>query len=196
MTVRSVGFALAAVLATGSGCGYHFAGMESRLPAEVRTVALGPIANDTREVGLEKILIEALEDEITGRGRLDVVPAGRGDAVLSGKIRSYDTRPVSFTRRDEALQYQLSVIVDLELRKRDDGKVLWKTRGLREIEDYSAVPGVVVTQSSQFQQQTLNARDLGGFTDIQLSEGQRREANERMVEDMSREIYNQMMEDF
>src|SRR5688572_33063692 len=115
MRVRSVGFALAAVLATAPGCGYHFAGTESRLPAEVRTVALGPIANDTREVGLEKILLEALEDEITGRGRLDVVPPGRGDAVLSGKIRSYDTRPVSFTRRDEALQYQLSVIVDLEL---------------------------------------------------------------------------------
>lgn len=191
--MKNLFFVLAVCLA---GCGYQFAGTASRLPEEIRTVAIGPIANGTREIGLEKALIDVLEDEINGRGRLQVAAEGGGDAVLAGTIRSYETRPVAFTRTDEVLQYQASVIVDLELRRSDNGKALWRTRGLREVEDYSAIPGVVVTGSSQFQRQTLNASDLPNFTDIQLSEGQRREANERLLESIGREIYNQMMEDF
>jgi hypothetical protein len=94
------------------------------------------------------------------------------------------------------LQYQISVSVDMELRRRDNGKLLWKTIGQREVQDFSAVPGVVVTSSSQFSQQTVNANDLNQFTDISLSESTQREANERLIESLSRELYNQMMEDF
>jgi len=54
----------------------------------------------------------------------------------------------------------------------------------------------VVTSSSQFQQNTVNAKDIPQFTDIQLSESQRRQANEALVESLARDIYNSMMEDF
>ena len=185
-----------AVSASASACGYGFAGTGSRLPDEVRTVSLGPIANRTREVGLEKLFLEALEDEVSIRGRLDIAPRGEGDAVLTGSLVHYETRPVAFNSRDEALLYQAVLTVDLELRRRADSKLLWQTRNYRATEDYSAVPGVVVTSSSRFQKQTLNPGDLGLFTDIQLSEGQRREANERLLENLVRETYNQMMEDF
>lgn len=183
-------------LLLGAGCGYHFAGTGNRLPSDVRTVSLGPIRNTTREIGIEKQLLESLEDEVSARGRLEVVPQGQGEVLLTGIVRDYVNRPVSFSARDEALQYQASVIVDLELRRRDNGKLLWKAVGQRETQDYSAVPGVVVTSSSQFQSSTLNAGDVNQFTDIQLAEGQRREANERLIETLARELYNQMMEDF
>ena len=190
-------FAAAVLLAfAASGCGYGFAGTGSRLPAEIKTVSLGPIANGTREVGLEKRFLESLEDEVAIRGRLDVVPRGEGDAVLTGSLVNYETRPVAFNSRDEALQYQAVLTIDLELRRRADAKLLWQTRNYRSVEDYSAVPGVVVTSSSRFNKQTLNPGDLGLFTDIQLSEGQRREANDRLLENLVREVYNQMMEDF
>ncbi|MGH7858389.1 MAG: LPS assembly lipoprotein LptE [Candidatus Binatia bacterium] len=184
-------------LAVGSaGCGYGFAGAVSRLPEDVHTISLGPIENQTRELGLEKAFLESLEDEIALRGRLEIVPPGQGDVILAGSIRAYGSHPVAFNSRDEALQYQLSVIVDMTLRRTSDQKLLWKTQGLREIQDYSAVPGVVVTSSSRFQRSTLNPQDLGRFTDIQVSEGQRREANERLIETLARNVYNQMMEDF
>lgn len=190
-------FAVAgACLWLGSGCGYHFAGVGNRLPADVRTISLGPIQNTTREIGIEKQLLESLEDEVSSRGRLEVVPVGQGEVVLSGIVRDYGNRPVAFNAQDEALQYQASVSVDLELRRRDNGKLLWKTVEQRETQDYSAVPGVVVTSSSQFQRNTLNAQNVGQFTDIQLSEGQRRQANEALIEALARELYNQMMEDF
>jgi lipopolysaccharide assembly LptE-like protein len=189
-------FAVGACLWLLSGCGYRFAGTGNRLPTDVHTIGFGPVRNSTREVGIEKQFLEAFEDELVSRGRLSVVPANESDVVLSGTVRDYQSRPVAFSSNDVVLQYQASVAVDLELRRRDNGKLLWKTIGQRETQDYSAVPGVVVTSSSQFQRQTLNAKDLGQFTDIQLSEGQRREANEKLIETLSREVYNQMMEDF
>jgi Lipopolysaccharide-assembly len=183
-------------LLLASGCGYRFSGTGNRLPPEIRTISFGPIQNTTREVGLEKQLLESLEDEVTSHGRLDIASAGKGDAVLTGVVRDYGTRPVAFSANDEALQYQASVTVDLDLRRRDNGKLLWKAVGQRQTQDYSAVPGVVVTTSSQFQRTTLNAANVGQFTDIQLSESQRRQANEALLENLARDIYNQMMEDF
>jgi outer membrane lipopolysaccharide assembly protein LptE/RlpB len=188
------GAALAILLS--SACGYNFAGTGSRVPEDVKTVSLGPIQNETRELGIEKALLESLEDEVSSRPRLKVVPIGQGEATLSGIVRYYIARPTSFSSQDEALEYQVTMAVDLELRRTDNGKLLWKGVNVRESQSYSAVPGVVVTTSSQFQRTTLNAQNVNQFTDIQLSEGQRREANERLVELLSRDIYNQMMEDF
>jgi hypothetical protein len=184
------------ILWLAAGCGYNFAGTGNRLPPEIHTITLGPIQNMTREVGIEKALLEALEDEVASHGRLVPVTTHDGDAELTGSVREYNSRPVSFSSRDEALQYQISMSVDLELRRRDNGKLLWKTIGQREVQVFSSVPGVVVTSSSQFSQQTVNANNLQQFTDIQLSESSKREANERLIESLSREVYNQMMEDF
>ena len=188
--------AMAALLGSLSACGYHFAGTGNRLPADIHTISFGTLQNATREVGINKQLREALEDEIASHRRLQIVDAGMGDAVLSGIVRDYNSRPVAFSANDEALQYQAAISVDLELRRRNDGKLLWKTVGQRETQDYSAVPGTVVTSSSQFQQSTVNAKNIPQFTDIQLSESQRRQANEVLIETLARDIYNQMMEDF
>jgi len=193
---RSMSSVLALVTLAAAGCGYRFAGTGNRLPVDVHTIGFGPVRNATREVRIEKQFLEAFEDEVSARGKLKVVPASEADVVLSGAVRDYLSRPVSYSRNDVVLQYQATVAVDLELRRRDNGKLLWKTIAQRETQDYSAVPGVVVTSSSQFQQNTVNAADLGQFTDIQLSESQRREANEKLIETLAREVYNQMMEDF
>lgn len=187
---------LLALLLVLSSCGYHFAGAISRLPDDVQSISLGPIANRTAEVGIERELLEALEDEISLRGRLAIAPRGRADVELTGSIRGYENRPVAFNNRDEALQYQVAVSVTLALRRRGTRELLWKASDLREVEAYSTIPGVVVTSSSAFQQGSMRAENLGQFTDIQVSEGQRREANERVIEQLTRSIYNQMMEDF
>ena len=42
----------------------------------------------------------------------------------------------------------------------------------------------------------MNANNLQQFTDISLSESTQREANERLIASLSRDVYNQMMEDF
>ena len=190
-----------------SACGYHVTGDHVGLPVDVRSISIGKIENQSREFGFEKSLGFALEREIVIRHQLKLEQEpGAGEAVLSGKIRDIRVRPVGFNAGDQAVQYELLLIVDLMLTRQTDGKVVWQTRDLREIEEYAASAAVVVTSSSQFQQGTLNrqdlenpqfaSRDVSRPVSIPLAETERRSALDRLVQDAVRDIYNQMIEDF
>lgn len=196
MNVRALAVLLSVVFA---GCGYHVAGEKISLPDDVHSVSVGRIENHSREHGLEKTLAFALEREVHVRQhlRMEEDPAG-GDAVLSGTIRDVRVRPVAFDANDQAVQYEIAVVMDLTLARQSDGHVLWQVHGLRETDEYSASSRVVVTSSSQFQQGTLDASNIQNpeFSNIQLSETERREALARLLRQAARDIYNQMVEDF
>lgn len=197
--------ALIAVAMLG-GCGYHLAGEKVGLPDDVRSISVGTIDNRSREYGLEKQLAFAIEREVHLRGhfRMDEDPGG-GDAVLSGAIRDVRVRPVAFNANDVAVQYEVAVILDLTLTRTRDGRVLWRRRGLRELDEYSTSGGVVVSNSSQFQQGTLDAKNLQDpqFSSrdpqqigIQLAESERRRALSRVLTQAARDVYDEMVEDF
>lgn len=180
-----------------ASCGYHLAGTVVSLPPDIRTIHVGKIENDTRYIGLEKNLAFALEDAILRWGSLQVTEdPGAGDAVLGGRIRVVEVRPVSFDSADLALQYEISVVADFYLQRSSNAEVLWEIRGLREFDEYSAVSDVVVTSSAQFQQGTLNANDLPKFTEVQLAESEQRMAMKRVLRDMARDAYASMTEGF
>jgi Lipopolysaccharide-assembly len=180
-----------------TGCGYHFAGTGRSFAPDIRTIGIETFVNETREHGVEKRLALAIEREFTIRGPLRVasVPA-EGDLVLSGRVHTAMDRPVAFNREDEVLIYETTVILDLELRRRATGELVWQVQNMRGVEDYESVPSVVVTTSSDFRSSTLNAEDLGGLTDIQLAESRRRRSLDRIVANLAADVYNQIMEDF
>jgi hypothetical protein len=194
---RSYGVAALLALVVTAGCGYHFAGTGRSFAPELRTLGVDALVNDTREFGLEKRIALALEREFAMRGPLRIAASPtEGDLVLSGRIREAEDRPVAFNRNDEVLVYHTVVALDLDLRRRDTGDIIWQARGLRATGDYEAVASVIVTTSSEFRSSTLNAEDLGAFTDIQLAESRRRQMMERMVAGLARDVYDQIMEDF
>ncbi len=196
MSLRVVAPLLALALA---GCGYHFAGESIGLPADIHSLSVGTVVNRSREHGLEKTLAFTLEREIHERGHFRMVDEpGGGDAVLSGTIRDVLVRPVAFDENDQALQYEVAVILDMTLTRKDDGVVLWHVNSLKETDEYSANARVVVTSSSEFQQNTLNAADVNNpaFTHVQLAETERRRAIARLLNQAVRDIYNQMVENF
>ncbi len=178
------------------GCGYHFAGGGRQFEAGVRTIGVRTFANETREIGVEKRLAMAIEREFVIRGPLKVASPDEGDLILTGTVRLAEDRPVAFNRDDEVLIYQTVLSLDLDLRRRDTGKTVWQTRGLRVADDYESVASVVVTTSSEFRSSTLNPADLGGFTDVQLAESRRRQMLERIIGTLARDVYDQIMEDF
>ena len=194
--MRSAALLLLLALA---GCGYHLAGEQLALPEDVHSLSVGTLVNRSREHGLEKNLAFALEREIHTRGhfRMSEEPGG-GDAVLTGVIRELQVRPVAFDANDQALQYDVTVTLDLTLTRKDDGRVLWHVTGLRESDEYGANSRVIVTSSSEFQRSTLDARDVQDpeFTHIQLAETERRRAIARLLNQAVRDIYNQMVECF
>ena len=182
-----------------SGCGYHLVGENVGLLEDVHSLSVGTLTNRSREHGLEKTLAFAMEREINERGHFHMEEdAAGGDAVISGTIRDVHVRPVAFDSNDQAVQYEIEMTVDLVLTRQRDGKVLWRVRGLRETDEYSASSTVVVTTSSQFQQSTLDAANLQNpqLTQIQLAETERRTAIARLLRQTARDIYNQMVENF
>lgn len=182
---------------TTSACGYGFAGAPRSFGPDVRTVGVQAFTNTTREHGIEKRLALAIEREFAIRGSLRIAPdPAEGDLVLSGTVRSATDRPVAFNRDDEVLIYQAMLALDIELRRRTTGEIVWRVDDMRSLADYGTVGSVVVTTSSDFRRSTLDAQDLGNFTDIQLAESRRRHALDRLIAEIARDVYDQIMEDF
>ena len=197
MRVQRLSHLAVVVAAMLAGCGYHFSGSGRTFAPELRSIGVEALANDTREAGIEKRIALALEREFAMRGPLRIAATpSEGDIVLSGTVRQAVDRPVAFNSKDEVLTYQTVLALDLELRRRDTGALLWQAKGLRETGDFESVASVIVTTSSDFRRSTLNAEDLGAFTDIQLAESRRRETQERMLRTLAHDVYDQIMEDF
>ena len=192
----SLGALTLVVLALAAGCGYQFAAGGRVFDPDVRTIGVRPFVNETREIGVEKRLAMAIEREFVLRGPLKVARPDEGDLILTGTVKTAEDRPVAFNRDDEVLIYQTILALDLDLRRRDTGKLVWKVRGLRVADDYESVASVIVTTSSDFRKSTLNPEDLGGFTDVQLAETRRRETLERMIGNLARDVHDQIVEDF
>jgi hypothetical protein len=192
-----------------SGCGYHLAGSQIGLPADIASIRIGSIENRSREYGLEKSLAFALEREVMIRRQLRLATdPGAGDAVLSGRIRNLRFRPVAFNNNDQAIAYELTLSLDLQLTRQTDGTMLWNGNGLREDTEYATSAAVIVSSSSQFQQQTLDAANLRDpqlspqfalnpqSVGVQLGETERQEALARLLQQAARDIYNAMIENF
>ena len=176
-----------------SGCGYHFAGVAS-LPQGIQSVSFAEFSNYTLEAGVEKELQWAIEREFRTYRNIRVTDTGEG--VVSAQLQRLDLRPFSFDRRDQVLEYELVLALDIQLTDRASGKVVWQANNLRVTEYYSAIPQVLVTTSPEFQQGTLDPGDLPGLTDVQFSETQRSLAVGRLFAAAAREVYFRLGDNF
>lgn len=190
-------FAASAFLCALGGCGYQFVGESSILPPDARTVYVETFVNRSREVGMAQELALALRGEIYRRGRLQMVDyAEQADVILSGVIRSLDTRVASVNRKDEVLQYESSLTLDVTLRRRQPNEILWRGQGLRLTELHNGSRAAVVTTSSEFRTGTLNSADVRRLTDIQLTEIEARTVQNQLLERFAEELYQRVMEMF
>jgi len=163
---------LSAALLFLAGCGYHMRGGGDTLPEDVRTVALTPFVNKTYDAEIELLISSALSTEFSTGSRLLLLPEAKADTVLTGTLISIDDRPVSFSASDVASEYRITVTVDVLL-SRSGGDVIWKGKGIAEVEDYQSVPG-----------------------DIQVTEKNRYEARQRLAVEMADLIYERLFEGF
>ncbi|MDP2652114.1 MAG: LPS assembly lipoprotein LptE [bacterium] len=184
-------------LLIATGCGYQFAGESSFLPKDIRTIYVEPFINRSRDVGLEKELASGLRSEIYRRQQLQLVDqAEKADVILTGVIRSLDSSVASVNRRDEVLQYESVLTVDVTLRRREPNEILWRGPAIRLTDLYAGSRSAVVTTSSEFRSGTLNTSDVQRMTDIQLTEAQTRESREQLMERFARELHQRLMEMF
>jgi len=187
------GFLLAAV----AGCGYQFVGESSLLPADAKTIYVETFVNRSREVGIDKELATALRGEFYRRQQLQVVDySEQADVIVSGVIRSLESAVASVNRKDEVLQYESVLTLDVTLRRRQPNEILWRGQGLRLTEVHAGSRAAVVTTSSEFRTGTLSASDVRRFTDIQLTEMERRSVQDELMERFAKEVHQRVMEMF
>jgi hypothetical protein len=167
------------------------------VPGDIRSLSVGRFDNQSRQEGLDKTLAFAFEREIYERGTLPLRenPA-EGDGIITGTIREFRIRPVSFDSDDQALQYEAALTLDVTLSRQADGKVLWRGSRVRAFEEYSVSRDAVVPSSSQFQQGTLDFANLAELSDIQLAETEKRLAIDRMVRAIVRDVHDRILDDF
>lgn len=185
------------LLLAGAGCGYRFSGNESALPSDVKTLFVETFGNRSADVGIEKEIASALKSEFRRQGRLRVVDRiDEADAVLNGVIRTLDSQVISVNRRDEALQYEAVLVVDMSLRRRAANELIWRAQGTKFVETYSGSRGAVVTSSSDFARGNLNSSDVRRLTDVQLTETFSMETRRRLIDRVARELHQRLMELF
>ncbi|HET9917088.1 MAG TPA: LPS assembly lipoprotein LptE [Candidatus Binatia bacterium] len=188
--------AAVALLALG-GCGYQWVGQSSMLPKDAQTVYVEPFIGRSRDIGLEKELTSALRSEFYRRGQLRVVDAvEQADIILSGVVRSFETSVASVNRQDEVLQYVSVLVLDATLRRREPNEILWRGQALRLAELQAGSRAAVVTTSSEFRTNALNTNDVRNMTDIQLSESERRDVRDKLMERFAKELHQRIMEMF
>ena len=179
------------------GCGYQFVGESSLIPKDARTIYVEPFVNRSRDVGMEKELTTALRGEFYRRGQLTVVEGSeQADLILTGVIRSIERNVASVNRRDEVLQYESVLVLDVTLRRREPNEILWRGQGLRLTEVFGGSRAAVVTTSSEFRTGTLNAADVRRMTDIQLTEGEQKGTRDQLMERVAKELHQRVMEMF
>jgi outer membrane lipopolysaccharide assembly protein LptE/RlpB len=115
---------VAALLILVSGCGFY--GTSSRTAKDIKSVAVPFFENQTSEPNLEITVTERIIDNLVADNTLSVKNEANADAVLEGKIVSFQNVPFSFNRELNAEEYHVMVSVEVTLYNRRLDQPIWE----------------------------------------------------------------------
>jgi outer membrane lipopolysaccharide assembly protein LptE/RlpB len=166
-------FLISLVFLLSSGCGYHVAGnggVPGGMPGGIRSLSISFFENRTGRPDVETVVTTALVEEFMNT--VDIVPAGEGDAVMEGIIKSYELKPISFTENDVVQEYRLTIVMSIRLVSSSDGKILWKDDNVTDYEDF-LVDATNVTATKDTEREALRkmARDRARLIKERMVEG-------------------------
>jgi outer membrane lipopolysaccharide assembly protein LptE/RlpB len=154
---------VAAVLLAAGGCGYALAGRGNTLPADLRTIGVPDLVNESTEAEIDRVLTGALRTEFQGRGRYVVQPQAAGvDAVLTGRVSSVRLEPMAFTPDGQAQRYQVVVTAAVEFKDLKRNQVLWSNPSFIAREEYSLTTGTTANDPAALFRQDANALERLG----------------------------------
>jgi len=128
MTRRILPLVLAVFsLVTTAACGYHVLGSapdSSRLQPKL---AIPLFTNRSNEVGLETIFANALIGTFSQSqvARL-TTEENQADMVLQGDVTTVENTSLAYRDIDRSLVRRVTITINLTLKERQSGKVLWK----------------------------------------------------------------------
>jgi hypothetical protein len=106
------------LVASATSCGYQVAGTASRLPPDVKTIAVPAFKNESATFRIEQQLTSAVTREFLERSHFRVTTSSDGaDAVLKGVVKEVRSGVITTdltTGRATSLQIQVTTEVKLE----------------------------------------------------------------------------------
>lgn len=93
------------VAAFGGGCGYH---MGSLMHPQVKTIAIGPVKNETIAPFLSAYMRQALCEQFQFDGSMKVKGLKEADCILYGKVTKIETKGVKEDSYDNLQTYRAS----------------------------------------------------------------------------------------
>ena len=123
------------------GCGYHRVGtMNPQGPLSVRNLSFSILSNATSEPLLEKRLSQLISQEFLTDSRIRLVNQSRdADVILKGEIIAFEQNPLSFDAQHRALEYRVTLRLNLTLESVKDRSLLWKGEGIEASAEYLAI---------------------------------------------------------
>jgi outer membrane lipopolysaccharide assembly protein LptE/RlpB len=118
---------LTAALLTLIGCGYTTSSLRGE---RIGKLHVSTFLNETFEQGLDRLVTEAVVDEIIFKGGVKIVKREEAEAELTGSIKDYVLKPLSYNRENEAEEYRLRLSVDVVLTDLATKKIVWQAKGL------------------------------------------------------------------
>jgi hypothetical protein len=160
--IRHVGAVLTAFAAASflAACGYRSTlgpdptGRSTALaPAGERSsVAVVALRSDSPEPWLDRIVTDALRREMGQRARLRWTDEPDGaELQIRGRIRPLDITSRSFSSFVAALEYSLTLELDLEVKLSNGDVIQLDANMLSETESYLASPDIEVTRTNRLE---------------------------------------------
>ncbi|MFK7894297.1 MAG: LPS assembly lipoprotein LptE [Myxococcota bacterium] len=123
----------------------------SPAPAPTPIVVLA-LRNDSPEPWLDRILTDAMRREMSARGGFQLVDdRDAAELLLRGRVRPLEIRSKSFSGFVAALEYELTVELDLELLLPSGQVVRLDPRMLTESDVYLASADIEVTRTNRLE---------------------------------------------
>jgi hypothetical protein len=144
---RSRFFTILLLLAL-AGCGYRPLGTQPHFSAETApSLAIPLFANRSTEVGMESIMANALIQAFsqTKAVKLTTKPQN-AELVLEGKVAFVENSSVAFNNIQQSSVRRVTIRVDLNLKRRNTGKTLWKDTAVIQ-EDYLVDPNYQIGET-------------------------------------------------
>jgi len=121
-----------------TGCGYRFAGSGGSRFAPGQTLWVAFIGNVSTSSTAQTVIRRALLEE--GHAMRGLPPAASeadADLIVTGSLRSFSSRAVSYNALDQVAEYRLTIEVELEMRRKGETAPLFKGT-LQSFKDYPA----------------------------------------------------------
>lgn len=115
------------LLGTAAGCGYHLTHTQSGRLGSARKIWVPFFSNESISPTAQTVLRRAFYEELHALRGLDPAESETAaDLAMKARIVSYSSRAASYSPIDQAREFTLALIVELEITRNGETAPLWK----------------------------------------------------------------------